>query len=65
MPGALRGLRGFGGESSVRAKEVGIDLVGPRGTLANVTKNVMEGGHGTEPTERLGYQAHEPPAAFG
>jgi transposase-like protein len=42
-----------------RAREEGIDLVGPDGLLTKVTKSVLEAALGAELTEHLGYEAHE------
>jgi putative transposase len=43
-----------------RAREQGIDLVGPDGMLTKVTKSVLEAALGAELTEHLGYEAHDP-----
>ena len=47
-------------ELLARAKEEGIDLVGPDGMLTKVTKSVLEAALGAELTEHLGYEAHDP-----
>ena len=52
--------RALAEELSARAKEEGIDLVGPEGLLTRVTKNVLEAALGAELTEHLGYEAHDP-----
>ncbi len=43
-----------------RAKEEGVELVGPDGLLTKVTKSVLEAALGAELTEHLGYEAHDP-----
>lgn len=43
-----------------RARDEGVDLVGPDGLLAGLTKNVLEAGLEAEMTEHLGYDKHEP-----
>jgi len=43
-----------------RAREEGIDLVGPDGMLTKVTKSVLEAALGAELTEHLGYEPHDP-----
>jgi len=43
-----------------RAREEGIDLVGPDGVLSKVTKAVVEAALGAELTEHLGYEANDP-----
>jgi hypothetical protein len=52
--------RALAEELLARAKEEGIDLVGPEGLLTRVTKNVLEAALGAELTEHLGYEAHDP-----
>jgi putative transposase len=47
-------------ELLARAREQGIDLVGPDGLLTKVTKNVLESALEAELTEHLGYDAHDP-----
>ncbi len=47
-------------ELLARAKEQGVELVGPDGLLTKVTKNVLEAALGAELTEHLGYEAHDP-----
>lgn len=47
-------------ELLARAREQGIDLVGPDGLLTKVTKNVLESALGAELSEHLGYDAHDP-----
>jgi transposase-like protein len=42
-----------------RAKEEGLDLVGPQGLLAGVTKRVVESALDAELTDHLGYERHE------
>ncbi len=42
-----------------RAREEGVDLVGPEGLLTKVTKSVLEAALGAELTEHLGYEPHE------
>jgi putative transposase len=42
-----------------RAREEGLELVGPGGLLAGVTKQVVETALETELTEHLGYEPHE------
>jgi putative transposase len=48
-----------------RAKEEGIDLVGPDGMLTKVTKSVLEAALGAELTEHLGYEPHDPAGRNG
>ncbi|MGA2433496.1 MAG: IS256 family transposase [Acidimicrobiales bacterium] len=43
-----------------KAREQGIDLVGPDGFLTRVTKSVLETAHDVEMTDHLGYEAHDP-----
>lgn len=43
-----------------RARDEGVDLVGPDGLLTGLTKNVLEAGLEAEMTEHLGYDKHEP-----
>ena len=43
-----------------RAKEQGVDLVGPDGLLTKVTKSVLEAALGAELTEHLGYESNDP-----
>jgi transposase-like protein len=43
-----------------RAREDGVDLVGPGGLLSGLTKNVLEAGLEAEISEHLGYDKHEP-----
>jgi putative transposase len=43
-----------------RAKEEGVDLVGPEGLLTKVTKSVLEAALAGELTEHLGYEPHDP-----
>jgi transposase-like protein len=43
-----------------RAREDGVDLVGPGGLLSGLTKNVLETGLEAEMSEHLGYDKHEP-----
>lgn len=43
-----------------RAREDGVDLVGPDGMLTKVTKAVLEAALGAELTEHLGYEPHDP-----
>ena len=52
--------RALAEELLARAKEEGIDLVGPDGLLTKVTKNVLDAALGAELTEHLGYEAHDP-----
>jgi transposase-like protein len=47
-------------ELLARAKEQGVELVGPDGLLTKVTKSVLEAALGAELTEHLGYEAHDP-----
>ena len=42
-----------------RAKEEGVDLVGPDGLLTGLTKTVLETALSAELTEHLGYEEHE------
>ena len=42
-----------------RAREEGVDLVGPDGLLTKVTKSVLEAALGAELTEHLGYEPHD------
>jgi transposase-like protein len=42
-----------------RAREDGIDLVGPGGLLTKLTKSVIEAALGGELTDHLGYEAHD------
>jgi putative transposase len=42
-----------------QAREDGIDLVGPEGLLARVTKSVLEAALDIEMTDHLGYEAHD------
>lgn len=43
-----------------RARDEGVDLVGPDGLLTGLTKKVLEAGLEAEMTEHLGYDKHEP-----
>lgn len=43
-----------------RAREQGVDLVGPEGFLTKVTKSVLEAALGAELTQHLGYEANDP-----
>jgi transposase-like protein len=43
-----------------RAKNEGVELVGPDGLLAGLTKNVLEAGLEAEMSEHLGYDKHHP-----
>ena len=43
-----------------RAKNEGVELVGPGGLLAGLTKNVLEAGLEAEMSEHLGYDKHDP-----
>jgi len=43
-----------------RAREEGVDLVGPDGFLTKVTKSVLEAALGAELTEHLGYEPNDP-----
>src|SRR5262245_54309570 len=43
-----------------QAKEQGIDLVGPRGLLNQLTKTVLETALEAEMTEHVGYEKHDP-----
>jgi transposase-like protein len=43
-----------------RAREEGIDLVGPNGFLTRITKSVLEAALDVEMTDHLGYEAHDP-----
>jgi len=52
--------RALAEELLARAKEEGVDLVGPDGMLTKVTKSVLEAALGAELTEHLGYEAHDP-----
>lgn len=42
-----------------RAREQGVDLVGPDGLLTKVTKSVLEAALGAELTEHLGYEPND------
>ena len=43
-----------------RAKNEGVELVGPDGLLAGLTKDVLEAGLEAEMSEHLGYDKHDP-----
>jgi len=43
-----------------RAREDGVELVGPGGLLTGLTKDVLEAGLEAEMSEHLGYDKHEP-----
>ncbi len=43
-----------------RARDEGVDLVGPGGLLTGLTKNVLEAGLEAEMSEHLGYDEHDP-----
>jgi len=43
-----------------RAREDGVELVGPGGLLSGLTKNVLEAGLEAEMSEHLGYDKHHP-----
>jgi putative transposase len=43
-----------------KAKEQGIDLVGPGGLLNQLTKTVLETALEAEMTEHVGYEKHDP-----
>ena len=43
-----------------RARNEGVDLVGPGGLLSGLTKNVLEAGLEAEMSEHLGYDRHDP-----
>jgi putative transposase len=47
-------------ELYARAREDGVDLVGPGGLLTKLTKSVIEAALGGELTDHLGYEAHDP-----
>ena len=48
-----------------RARDEGLDLVGPDGVLTDLTKRVLETGLEAELTEHLGYEAHAPEGRDG
>ncbi len=43
-----------------RAREEGVELVGPGGLLSGLTKNVLEASLEAEMSEHLGYEKHDP-----
>ena len=43
-----------------RARNEGVELVGPNGLLSGLTKNVLEAGLEAEMSEHLGYDRHDP-----
>ena len=43
-----------------RAQADGVNLVGPGGLLAELTKRVLEAGLEAEMTEHVGYEPHDP-----
>ncbi len=43
-----------------RARDEGVDLVGPDGLSTGLTKNVLEAGLEAEMSEHLGYDKHDP-----
>lgn len=47
-------------ELVARAREEGVELVGPDGFLTKVTKSVLEAALNAEMTEHLGYPPHDP-----
>ncbi len=64
MPGGLRQpsrdeLASFAEQLVERARAEGLDLVGPEGLLAGVTKRVVESALEAELTEHLGYEPYE------
>jgi len=46
-------------ELAERAKNEGVELVGPDGLLAGLTKAVLEAGLDPEMSEHLGYRKHD------
>jgi putative transposase len=58
--GADGAERALAEELIARAKQEGVDLVGPEGMLTKVTKSVLEAALGAEMTEHLGYEVHDP-----
>lgn len=52
-------------ELAERAHAEGVDLVGPDGLLAGLTKTVLETGLEAEITEHLGYDKHDPAGRDG
>jgi putative transposase len=49
----------FAAQLLAKARQEGIDLVGPDGLLTGLTKAVLESALSAELTEHLGYEAHE------
>jgi putative transposase len=52
--------RQFAEELVERARNEGVDLVGPGGLLSGLTKNVLVAGLEAEMSEHLGYEIHAP-----
>ncbi len=57
--GSRSELERFAEQLVERAKREGLELVGPNGLLAGVTKRVVESALEAEMTEHLGYEPHE------
>ena len=57
-PGEARVDRSFAEQLVAKAKADGVDLVGPGGLLAGLTKQVLEAGLEVEMEEHLGYPKH-------
>jgi len=60
VPKEMEPERALAEQLLARAKEEGVDLVGPDGLLTKVTKSVLESALGAELTEHLGYEPHDP-----
>lgn len=54
--------RSFAEQLVARAKVHGVDLVGPGGLLAGLTKQVLEAGLEVEMEDHVGYRKHAAPS---
>lgn len=54
------GTRKLAEQLLAQAKEQGVDPVGPRGLLTQLTKTVLETALEAEMTEHVGYEKHDP-----
>lgn len=60
VPDGGRPISELAAELVARADADGVDLVGPGGLLAGLTKTVLESALEAEMTEHLGYEPHDP-----
>jgi transposase-like protein len=59
-PGIASGDKKLAEELVERARDEGVDLVGPDGLLTGLTKNVLEASSEAEMSEHFGYDKHDP-----